>query len=268
MLTDDIDPETFPEPFKTRNYVWKHTLSICDRLPPPPAASMKYKLSDEDLQKRYSGTRIAVVDVDTFTAAHSLLSPGKKVAVLNLADDFMPLGYPHASGAQEESLARRSTLSQHLDIKMYPIDDTSGIYSENVVVFKDTEANGYRTIPPFKVDVVTVPGVRHPRLLKDGHMQPEEICRMENKIRLMYQMAAKHSVDRLVLGASSCGAWRGNPEDIAEAFKKIGKEYDGVCEQVVFAIMKPTSEMLFTHRTPQAQCNFDVFKRVLTHAES
>lgn len=264
MLSDSIDPSTLPEPFRTRVLVWRHTETICQKLP-QPSVSIKHKLNDDPVIKRFDTTVVEVLDTDSFVAAQNLLCFKKKVAVLNLADDSVPLGFvATASGAQEESLARRSTLCKHLDIKMYPLDDISGIYSRNVMVFKDSEEKGYSKIKPFKVDILTVPGVRHPKLLEDGHMCPKEIHRMENKIRLMYQMALKYKVDRLVLGASSCGAWKANPEDVANAFKKIGQEYNGVCEKVVFAIMKPTRNMLFFHRNQDAQCNFDVFKRVLT----
>ena len=264
MLSDAIDPNALPEPFRTRVLTWRHTKNICQKLP-QPSVSIKHKLNDDPVLRRFGLTVVEVLDTDSFVAAQNLLCPQKKVAVLNLADDCSPLGFVFTgSGAQEESLARRSTLCQHLDIHMYPLDDISGIYSKNVIVFKDAEEMGFSKIKPFKVEILTVPGVRHPRLLEDGHMCPKEIQRMENKIRLMYQMASKYDVDRLVLGASSCGAWKANPEDVANAFKKIGQEYNGVCEKIVFAIMKPTRNMLFSHRNQDAQCNFDVFKRVLT----
>ncbi len=263
MLSETIDPSGLNEPFRTRVKVWRHTLSICNKVP-VPEASVKYDLSNGEITKKFEKTIVRVVDIDAFAAAQSLLLDGNKVAVLNLADDFSPCGFVGTgSGCQEESLARRSTLCQHLDMNLYPIDDVSGIYSENVVVFRDTEEKRYELIMPFKVDVLTVPGVRHPQLLEDGHMIAEDIERMENKIRLMYQMAAKHSVDRLVLGASSCGAWKAPPEDIAEAFCKVGSEYDGVCEKVVFAIMRPIAGMLFGHRESDAKCNYEVFKKIM-----
>lgn len=268
-MISSIDAGSLPEPFKTRVIIWRHTEKICDQIP-MPLTSQKLKLDlGMNIEKRYDTTKTRVVDTDAFVAARSLLQAGLRIAVLNLGDSSIAGGnVSTGSGCQEESLFRRSTLCRHLDITMYPLDDSHGIYSENVVVFRDTEAEEYKLIKPFKVDVLTVPGVRHPKLLEDGHMSPEDIERMENKIRLMYQMAVKYSVDRLVLGASSCGAWKGKPEDIAEAFRKVGSEYDGVCEKVVFAIMRPTAGMLFGHRESDAKCNYETFKRILEPDEN
>ena len=266
MLADSINPDDLPKHLQQRLKTWRHTQSICEQLP-KPSPSVKYHLQNVQCERRFPKTQVNVLDIDSLVAAQAMLSSSTnrpaKVAVLNLADDSSPLGYPDFSAAQEESLARKSTLMLHLDMKMYPIKDTSGIYSKNVAVFKDVEDNDYAIIKPFCVDVLTVPGVRHPNLTEDGHMHAEDIKRLDDKIRLMYEMAYLNNIDRLILGASSCGAWRANPEDVAEAFRKVGSEFDGVCEQVVFAVMRPTAGMLFGHREPDAKCNYETFKRIL-----
>jgi hypothetical protein len=105
-----------------------------------------------------------------------------------------------------------------------------------------------------------------------GHLQPVKTTGLtrfavplfnESAVTLMYEMAQKNNVDYLILGASSCGAWRCNPNDVAQEFKEVGQRFDGVCERVVYAIMKPTREMLFTHRHVDSKCNYDVFAAVL-----
>lgn len=124
------------------------------------------------------------------------------------------------SGAQEESLSRVSTLVKHLDWKMYPIADDAGIYSKNVKIFRDSEENGFGVIEPFTVDIMSVPAVRHPALDKDGHMSEHDLQRLYRKVRLMYQLAQRNKIDRLVLSASGCGAWKCPSTDVAAAFKE------------------------------------------------
>lgn len=59
-------------------------------------------------------------------------------------------GYLRGAGAQEESLFRRSNYNQYLDAEekdyLYPIPDFGGIYSANVLIFRTSEATGYRLV--------------------------------------------------------------------------------------------------------------------------
>lgn len=266
FLTDHIDPNLYPEPARSRLICWRHTKAICDQLP-QIEPDIKIKASSFSGCKRYHETIIKVLDQDCLEVARDLSEAGKRVAVLNLADDCMPLGYPEQSGAQEESIARRTNLCQHLHISNYPIQDDAGIYSKNVIVFKDTEQKGYSLIKPFRVDILTVPGVKMPTLDEHGHMLKSDIARLEIKIRLMFQMAFDNDVDRLILSATGCGAWKCPPHDVAQTFKRVMKEYDGVCEMVCFAVMKHTKDMLCTHRGVNAECNYEVFFKVLLDPE-
>ncbi len=194
MLTDAVDPMSFPEPFRTRVQVWRHTEHICKNLPASTQSTKMFVKHCTPI-KRYEFTRMEVRDQDSLAAARSLLRSGKTIGVLNMADDAVPCGYPSSgSGAQEESIARSSTLCQSLDMHMYPIQDDAGIYSKDVVVFKDTEANNFRCIKPFRVDILTVPGVRHPCLDENGLMKEQDLVRMRDKITLMYEMAQKNGV--------------------------------------------------------------------------
>lgn len=201
FLTDQIDPDLYPEPARSRLICWRHTKRICEQLPriEPDA---KIKASSYCDHKRCHQTEVKVLDRDCLEVARDLCAVGKRVGVLNLADDCMPLGYPEQSGAQEESIARRTNLCQHLHISKYPIQDDAGIYSRNVIVFKDTEKKGYSLIKPFAIDILTVPGVKMPTLDEEGHMMESDLARLEVKIRLMFQMAAEHGVHGLILSFS------------------------------------------------------------------
>lgn len=58
------------------------------------------------------------------------------------------------------------------------------------------------------------------------------------------------------------------PIDVAQTFKRVLKEYDGVCEMVCFAVMKHRKDMLCTHRDVDAKCNHSVFCQVLLATEN
>ena len=69
--------------------------------------------------------------------AHDILSAGKKVAVLNMANAFKPGGgFRGGAGAQEETLHRRTDLYRLLEAqrpdKLYPIPNNRCLLSNDV----------------------------------------------------------------------------------------------------------------------------------------
>lgn len=55
------------------------------------------------------------------------------------------------------------------------------------------------------------------------------------------------------MGAFGCGAFQNPSHVVAEAYKRLMKEYDGVFESVEFAVYCP----------PKDSSNYDVFARIL-----
>ena len=252
MLSGSIDHACLPEPYRTRVMVWRDTKRRCDAMP---------KLSHDDgtRKSRYSSslhathyskhpTRTHVVDMDTLDAAKALLASGsQRVAVLNLADPGFPGGNVQTgSGAQEESLFRRTTLCMHLPMihTLYPLEEDACLISRRVVVFRDTEERGYCLLDrsTFEVDVLSCAGVRHPTLTTEGRMNDEDLQMLLEKVRLIYTSAMECGVDGLVLGALGCGAFRCPPDDVASVFRQVNLEFDGAFEVVVFAILTPKGD--------------------------
>ena len=166
------------------------------------------------------------------------------------------------SGAQEESLGRRTTLCQHLLWESYPILDNEALYSKGVVVFRDTEQRGFAPLPkPFSVDVITCPGIRHPKLV-DEHLSQVDLDRLRVKIELIFQMAHANGARTLVAGALGCGAWRNPPADVAQVFKEVLDRYAGMLDTVVVAILPPDPTMFFSKGVGTTN-NFSVFRDVL-----
>lgn len=178
---------------------------------------------------------------------------GKKIAVLNFANNHAIGGAPFSAGAQEESLCRCSTLlpcleamresfynkhiRQYLAGQIGLMGNDDLIYTPDVVVFKSDE----RTDPIYpkmmeqnewyKVDVITCAA---PELMKMYHRPDnyEEI--ITSRIKKILDVAAKEQVEVLILGAWGCGAFK-NPSDVvARVFRTLLKNYN--FETVEFAL--------------------------------
>lgn len=187
----------------------------------------------------------------TFEAAKDY--KGKKVAVLNFANNHSVGGSPFVAGAQEESLCRCSTLYPCLQAMYEPfykkhqdeygrgeIDEMGSddlIYTPDVVVFKTDE----RTDPVYprmmyenewyKVDVITCAA---PELRYHSHKPKnyEEI--ITRRIKKILDVAAGERVDVLILGAWGCGAFGNDIKVVSKAFYTLLENYD--FETVEFAM--------------------------------
>jgi uncharacterized protein (TIGR02452 family) len=254
-----------PEPFKTNIETWQHTKMICDKL--PESFSEKIYHDPDFVPINKHKTIYDIWQLDTLKAAFKLISLGFQPAVLNLADDFYAGGcVSTGSCAQEESLFRSTTLSKHLNQRSYPIKDNELLYSKNVVVFKGSAEEKYKPLDKiYKVDVITCPGIRHPNLTEDDHMYPEDLARLKIKIENIFQSAYKNNVNSIILGALGCGAWKNNPEDVAQVFKEVIQKYDGLFKYIVFAILPPGMIELFAPNSKTIRKNnYETFKNVLS----
>jgi uncharacterized protein (TIGR02452 family) len=214
---------------------------------------------------------IKVIDSDTFACARAMLAASPdlrgKLAVLNLASDEEPGGgwrYT-LSATQEEALCYSSTLFLTLDSKWYPWPNTGensikGIFSGQVVVFKDTLENGCVDLKEEDrevVSVVTVAAPRCPELTDDGLQFAEEsrLDEFRDKVRLVLRCAAREGKTGLILGALGCGAYRCPPELVAREMKGVlmEEEFRGWFEKVVFAVYG---------KGPTGERNFGVFREV------
>lgn len=106
--------------FVERINCWKDTLNISTNLLPIPLPSLKIKYDKKfNYFKKYEKSNIKFFDMDTIDCC---LMHAPNALVLNLADDIFPGGSVDVgSGAQEESLFRRTNYSTSLKVEMYPI---------------------------------------------------------------------------------------------------------------------------------------------------
>lgn len=215
--------------------------------------------------------RIEVIDSDTFLCARNMLSTTptlqNKIAVLNLASDEEPGGgwrYT-LSMTQEEALCYSSTLFQTLKKEYYPWPNTgqasiAGVFSPNVVVFRDTLDNECRELGEEErtvVSVVTVAAPRRPGLTEDElEFEDESVLEgFREKVRLVLRCAAAEGKTGLVLGALGCGAYRCPPQLVAREMKQVleEEEFRGWFERVVFAVYGTG---------PVGKRNLEVFRKV------
>ena len=178
---------------------------------------------------------------------------GKKIAVLNFANNHSIGGAPFSAGAQEESLCRCSTLFPCLEAMRNPFYEKHArqfdnkeigymgnddlIYTPDVVVFKTDE----RTDPIYpkmmeqsewyKVDVITSAA---PELMRMRNIPAnyEEI--ITSRVKKILDVAAKEKVEVLILGAWGCGAFKNDSKVVSNAFFTLLKNYN--FEVVEFAL--------------------------------
>lgn len=237
-------------------YVMTHTYDECFQNPALKKLIEYTKtkqyvvLAKDEVEAEKDGPTINVVisNKRSFEAAKAY--KGKKVAVLNFANNHSIGGSPYSAGAQEESLCRTSTLLKclekerdtyykyHQDLYEKGAIDNIGnddlIYTPGVIVFKtDESAPKMLDVDDwYDVNVITsaAPQLHYPMPDQDKYLSYVILPRL----RKVFQVAKKEKNEVLILGAWGCGAFRNNPETIARAFKILCNEYH--FETVEFAI--------------------------------
>ena len=196
-------------------------------------------------------TRYVVSGKRSFEAAKAY--PGKKVAVLNYANNHSIGGAPFSAGAQEESLCRCSTLLPCLEAMKEPFyqkhrnqyssrqmdfmgnDDL--IYTPDVVVFK-SDARTDPVYPQmmgreawYKVNVITCAAPQMMGIAKQPNNYEDIIS---SRIKKILDVAAKEGNEVVILGAWGCGAFKNPVETVSWIFVDLVKNYN--FEIVEFAL--------------------------------
>jgi len=236
-------------------------------------------------QSRPAPLKVRLQVTDTLTAAsllqHQPPNAEKpqhrpKIAVLNMASPLRPGGgVLNGATSQEEFLCTRTTLYPSLKEEFYRLPEVGGVYTPDVLVFRDADAEDLRKEERFWMGVVSAGMLRFPdTLLKarvaaqrreegaDGASVGDEEGKngvetlyaeladralVLGKMRAVLRIAQAKGVERLVLGAWGCGAY-GNPVgEIASAWRKVlfgdvrkksktvMEDWAGI-EEVVFAV--------------------------------
>lgn len=202
-------------------------------------------------------TIIEITNRDCLKETIRLKKEGYFPAVLNMASRQNPGGgVRKGSRAQEESIFRRTNLFRSLyqfvpyagifgvakAEQQYPLDpDFGGIYSPDVILFRDSERNGCTLLEkPEYINVISVAAMRNPDLTQSGEISGHLINGVKNKMRTIFRIALRHRHDALVLGAWGCGAYKNPPRHIASLFHEVlnEKEFKNKFRKIIFAIVE------------------------------
>jgi uncharacterized protein (TIGR02452 family) len=208
-------------------------------------------------------TPIIVAPIDSLDIAYQLKAEGKRfIAVLNMANGRTAGGsYLIGSGAQEESLCRRSSLYVSIGPEhgYHPIPPTGAIYSPHVLVLRKSDEQRCELLPESEqwgVSVVSVAAVFRPPLafFTDDFANREDKESTKDRIRTILRVCAEQKRKNLVLSALGCGAFKNPPKAVAKLFKEVfaESEFYGWFEGIWFAIMDR-----------QGSQNYDIFRDVL-----
>ena len=202
------------------------------------------------------------------------------VAVLNFASATNPGGgVVNGSSAQEESLCRCSCLYFCLNTPAMwdgfynphraahdPLHNDDLIYTPGVTVFKtDTaEPKLMREADRYSVDVITcaAPNLRsHPGngyITGEGDanikLSDKDLLELhEKRIRRILEAALSGGCDTIILGAFGCGAFKNDPEIVAQANRNVAGEYLHAFKNIEYAIYSSKSD----------ERNYKAFDRVM-----
>lgn len=226
--------------FQRRIDVWRETKTIANSFPNPTSTKIKYS-ETQPIQINFAATKTMVLNEDSILLGINLKANGFRPLVLIYADHRFAGGdVEHGSGAQEESLFRRTNLCngliQHV---FYPIHSDECVVVQNVTVFRATEKHDYSILKDTTtLDFVACPGIHNPRLDENGSFNKEDEHKLRVKIRCLFQAAQKYGYNALVLGPLGCGAWRCPPKHVARIFKEEIEKYDGAFIFIVFACLE------------------------------
>lgn len=192
----------------------------------PPAIGPRPDRGDEYTS---SGLSIRLQVTDALSAARSLVTQSKRVAVLNMASPLRPGGgFLQGATSQEEYLCMRSTLYPSLREQFYRLPEVGCIYSPDILVFRDADANDLPKKDRYFVDVVSAGMLRFPELKQedgDGDggrfADPQDRDLTMEKMRAVMRVMQSKGAERIVLGAWGCGAYSNPVIEIAQAWRKV-----------------------------------------------
>src|SRR5262245_7868793 len=191
-------------------------------------------------------TQIVVQNETTLAAARRLTVNHRTVA-LNFASAKNPGGgFLSGSEAQEESLARSSSLYACLDGRsMYPFHRRHGdplytdyvIYSPAVVVFRDQDGTLLET--PFTCSFLTAPAPNAGAVLQRDPTRVDELRRaLRSRINKVLSVAVAQGYDTIILGAWGCGVFKNDPRDVVAQFQAaLTGDFAGAFRLVCFAVL-------------------------------
>ncbi len=191
--------------------------------------------------------RVSVVDETTLQTCIRLHKEGyKDLVCLNQASARNPGGgFMNGSNAQEESLARNTSLFKSLETesKLYELNNqlrpntglyTTGlIYSPDVVVMKNDVG---RVVDNFKIAVITMAACNRSVTARVPAWDTQVGLIMKMRCNYVLRVAASKGHKVLVLGAWGCGVFKQNPRSVVSYFKDAIHNFEGCFDEIIFGV--------------------------------
>lgn len=250
--------------FAKRINIWNETKKMAELYPLPISSKHNFD-SDFTVKSKYPKTIVSICNEDSIDLGCKIINKiYMKPLVLIFADNRFAGGdVSHGSAAQEETIFRRTNvcnaLLQHVH---YPILPNECVLIQNATVFKESETNNYKILEqPYSMDFIACPGILTPKL-EHGEMTADDAKCFEMKIKCIFQTAQRFGYNCLVLGPLGCGAWRCPPHQVANLFKKVLTEYDGIVKLAAFACLE-TKDNDYIIKNRNIVSNYKIFREVL-----
>ena len=212
----------------------------------------------DERHRSQSEVAVRILKMSTLQGAHFLFQshPASKIGLLNFASATKRGGgFKNGASAQEESIARSSTLYLSLKSRQatpfyesHLRDDTGGyyshamIYSPSVAIFRSD--NG-EWLCPYHVDIVTSPAVNAGlvRKLRHGRRPDTErkiLSVMKERMGRILALFERSGTRNLVLGSFGTGVFQNDVGPLAKIWGELlvgpGARFGNSFDQVIFAI--------------------------------
>lgn len=208
--------------------------------------------------------KIEITSETTLAALHRLAVTHSldNVAALNFASGVSPGGgFLGGAYAQEESLASATglyatllpqTAYYHLNRSHIPLYTDHAILSPAVPIIRDDEGNLLES--PHTATFITMPAPNLRHAPPDSPEVAEALPILQRRINCVFALAAANEIKTLILGAWGCGAFRNDPDTVAQLFAQSLSGPDSWrphFHQITFAIYDsgptPTNRPPFQH---------------------
>lgn len=188
-------------------------------------------------------TQFIVEPVTTFEMTRRLVAMGHRPLVLNMANRYDRGGAVlRGARAQEETLCRQSDLYKGLEKVHYPLPELGGAAVRGVQFFRDDE---YNYVEPIVADVFTSAAYNNNLAHGRGFDRPVDdavyLANTKEKMRTMLRWGIQNGNRVLNLSAFGCGAFRNDPNVVANAYREVFNEpeFRGAFDVVAFGIFDP-----------------------------
>lgn len=234
--------EAFKKSFDKSDDVgcWVETVKLCKSMK-DTVKSEKVMYSCINPIKRYKISNIKFFNMKMIDCA--MKYKGLNPLVLNESDDIFAGGW--VNNGFGKSVFRSTNYLQTLLQSFHPILKNEAIYSAEISIKKESKRKDSEIV---QLNLIACPALKYPettRINNESRLLDKDVEILKNRIRLIIQTAVKYDHDTIIFGAMGCGELKNPIKHVAEIFKEVLDECDGVILNYYFAIVDTTNDSIF-----------------------